>query len=119
MAKYSKFLKMRVSPEDIEIMIKKAETLKISRSDFVRQAIRNSNVYALPSEDIRKFTSELRDINKNIDKIVTRCNKGKLKSVNLEETKEAITKAWKELYKLREAIRNKNNRGGLSFEKRI
>ncbi len=28
MAKYSKFLKMRVSPEDIEIMIKKAETLK-------------------------------------------------------------------------------------------
>ena len=26
MAKYSKFLKMRVSPEDIEIMIKKAET---------------------------------------------------------------------------------------------
>ena len=80
MAKYSKFLKMRVSPEDIEIMIKKAETLKISRSDFVRQAIRNSNVYALPSEDIRKFTSELRDINKNIDKIVTRCNKGKLKS---------------------------------------
>ena len=119
MAKYSKFLKMRVSPEDIEIMIKKAETLKISRSDFVRQAIRNSNVYALPSDDIRKFTSELRDINKNIDKIVTRCNKGKLKSVNLEETKEAITNAWKELYKLREAIRNKNNRGGLSFEKRI
>ena len=119
MAKYSKFLKMRVSPEDIEIMIKKAETLKISRSDFVRQAIRNSNVYALPSEDIRKFTSELRDINKNIDKIVTRCNKGKLKSVNLEKTQEAITKAWKELYKLREAIRNKNNRGGLSFEKRI
>ena len=46
MAKYSKFLKMRVSPEDIEIMIKKAETLKISRSDLVRQAIRNSNVYA-------------------------------------------------------------------------
>ena len=47
MAKYSKFLKMRVSPEGIEIMIKKAETLKISRSDFVRQAIRNSNVLCL------------------------------------------------------------------------
>ena len=44
-------------------------------SDFVRQAIRHSNVYALPSEDIRKFTSELRDINKNIDIIVTRCYK--------------------------------------------
>ena len=88
MAKYSKFLKMRVSPEDIEIMIKKAETLKISRSDFVR----HSNVYALPSEDIRKFTSELRDINKNIDIIVTRCYKGKLKSVNLEKTQEAIQK---------------------------
>ena len=99
MAKYSKFLKMRVSPEDIEIMIKKAETLKISRSDFVRQAIRNSNVYALPSEDIRKFTSELRDINKNIDKIVTRCNKGKLKSVNVSE----------ELNALRIAIEEKNN----------
>lgn len=45
MAKYSKFLKMRVSPEDIEIMIKKAETLKISRSDFVRQAIRLSLIH--------------------------------------------------------------------------
>ena len=107
MAKYSKFLKMRVSPEDIEIMIKKAETLKISRSDFVRQAIRNSNVYALPSEDIRKFTSELRD--KNIDKIVTRCNKGKLKSVNLEKTQEAIQKVSEELNALRIAIEEKNN----------
>ena len=107
MAKYSKFLKMRVSPEDIEIMIKKAETLKISRSDFVRQAIRNSNVYALPSEDIRKFTSELRDINKNIDKIVTRCNK--LKSVNLEKTQEAIQKVSEELNALRIAIEEKNN----------
>ena len=109
MAKYSKFLKMRVSPEDIEIMIKKAETLKISRSDFVRQAIRNSNVYALPSEDIRKFTSELRDINKNIDKIVTRCYKGKLKSVNLEKTQEAIQKVSEELNALRIAIEEKNN----------
>ena len=106
MAKYSKFLKMRVSPEDIEIMIKKAETLKISRSDFVRQAIRNSNVYALPSEDIRKFTSELRDIN---NKIVTRCNKGKLKSVNLEKTQEAIQKVSEELNALRIAIEEKNN----------
>ena len=81
MAKYSKFLKMRVSPEDIEIMIKKAETLKISRSDFVRQAIRNSNVYALPSDDIRKFTSELRDINKNIDKIVPEKAKEQVKGL--------------------------------------
>ena len=104
MAKYSKFLKMRVSPEDIEIMIKKAETLKISRSDFVRQAIRHSNVYALPSEDIRKFTSELRDIN-----IVTRCNKGKLKSVNLEKTQEAIQKVSEELNALRIAIEEKSN----------
>lgn len=64
MAKYSKFLKMRVSPEDIEIMIKKAETLKISRSDFVRQAIRNSNVYALPSEDIRNSHQSLETLTK-------------------------------------------------------
>ena len=104
MAKYSKFLKMRVSPEDIEIMIKKAE-----RSDFVRQAIRHSNVYALPSEDIRKFTSELRDINKNIDIIVTRCYKGKLKSVNLEKTQEAIQKVSEELNALRIAIEEKSN----------
>ena len=109
MAKYSKFLKMRVSPEDIEIMIKKAETLKISRSDFVRQAIRHSNVYALPSEDIRKFTSELRDINKNIDIIVTRCYKGKLKSGNLEKTQEAIQKVSEELNALRIAIEEKSN----------
>ena len=32
MAKYSKFLKMRVSPEDIEIMIKKAYQVKISEN---------------------------------------------------------------------------------------
>ena len=119
MAKYSKFLKMRVSPEDIEIMIKKAETLKISKSEFVRRAIRNSHVYILPSKEIKEFTSELRHIGVNVNQIAILCNMGKLECVNLEETKEAITKAWKELYKLREAIRNKNNRGGLSFEKRI
>ena len=117
MAKYSKFLKMRVSPEDIEIMIKKAETLKISRSDFVRQAIRNSNVYALPSEDIRKFTWQQSARNQQqptgeslaFRYGIPHSNKGKLKSVNLEKTQEAIQKVSEELNALRIAIEEKNN----------
>ena len=90
MGKYPAFLKMRVAQEDLEIIEEKAALLKITKNEFV-----------------------------NVNQIAILCNMGKLECVNLEETKEAITKAWKELYKLREAIRNKNNRGGLSFEKRI
>ena len=117
--KYPAFLKMRVAQEDLEIIEEKAALLKITKSEFVRRAIRNSHVYILPSKEIKEFTSELRHIGVNVNQIAILCNMGKLECVNLEETKEAITKAWKELYKLREAIRNKNNRGGLSFEKRI
>ena len=119
MGTYPAFLKMRVAQEDLEIIEEKAALLKITKSEFVRRAIRNSHVYILPSKEIKEFTSELRHIGVNVNQIAILCNMGKLECVNLEETKEAITKAWKELYKLREAIRNKNNRGGLSFEKRI
>ncbi len=111
---------MRVAQEDLEIIEEKAALLKITKSEFVRRAIRNSHVYILPSKEIKEFTSELRHTGVHVHHIAILCNMGKLECVNLEETKkEAITKAWKELYKLREAIRNKNNRGRLSFEKRI
>ncbi len=49
----------------------------------------------MPSKEIKEFTSELRHIGVNVNQIAILCNMGKLECVNLEETKEAITKAWK------------------------
>ena len=66
MGKYPAFLKMRVAQEDLEIIEEKAALLKITKSEFVSRAIRNSHVYILPSKEIKEFTSELRHIGVNV-----------------------------------------------------
>ena len=83
---------MRVAQEDLEIIEEKAALLKITKSEFVRRAIRNSHVYILPSKEIKEFTSELRHIGVNVNQIAILCNMGKLECVNLEETKRGYYK---------------------------
>ncbi len=69
----------------------------MSISDFVFNSAIKKEVTFVDTTDIRKFTRELKYISNNLNQALILCHQGKIRSLDISETKNKIGDIWQYL----------------------
>ena len=88
----------RVTGKELEAIDKKAEKAKMNRTEYLITAATNKRITLI--EDIKPLLTELRRIGNNLNQITKLANMGKVDTIDLTETSEALTETYQAVYLL-------------------
>ena len=88
----------RVTEAQLKIIKVKATQAKMSLTDYLTAAAMQKEINVV--EDLKPLLHELKSIGRNLNQLTTLANMGKLYSVNLLETIEALEKNYDVIYEL-------------------
>jgi len=83
-------IKFNVDEKEIEIINKKIEKSKLSKSDYLRRCSLEKNILVI--EDFKSFFIELKKQGTNINQIAKAVNQGTLSNINFKQTEEEYKK---------------------------
>lgn len=95
-------ISVRLTPEQYQTILGKAETTQMSMGTYVRAAALRHRVAV---DGLREFTQELKGIGRNLNQLVVLANMRRIKEVYLGETMEALGQIYHQLQKLTEQER--------------
>jgi len=87
-----------VTEAQLKIIKVKATQAKMSLTDYLTAAAMQKEINVV--EDLKPLLHELKSIGRNLNQLTTLANMGKLYSVNLLETTEALEKNYDVIYEL-------------------
>lgn len=99
----SEILKFRVTPEEKEIITRKALSSYRLLSKYLRDCALDKKIIVINGADT--IAEELRRIGNNINQIARAVNGGYISAVDLTETREELKAIWRSLNSLARVVR--------------
>ena len=100
MQQKNRMLTMRVSELDLALIRAKASRARLNMTEYITRAALDKPVIVIDGLD--RVTSELKYIGGNLNQLTTLCNMGKIKCLDLDETRRDFGKIHDALYSLME-----------------
>ena len=94
----NKSIPIRVTEKELEIIDRKAEKAKLSRTNYLISCALGKQITII--EDLKLFLSELKRIGNNLNQITTLARMGRISEVNLIETWEVFSQIYQEIHRL-------------------
>ncbi len=79
---------IRISSGDLETIKRKAKQARMSQSDYVTRCCLGRQVVVI--DGLKEFSKQLRAIGSNLNQLTVLANMGKLRTVYLDKTAEAL-----------------------------
>ncbi len=79
---------IRISSGDLETIKRKAKQARMSQSDYVTRCCLGRQVIVI--DGLKEFSKQLRAIGSNLNQLTVLANMGKLRTVYLDKTAEAL-----------------------------
>lgn len=100
----SKNIHFRVTPDEKKEIIKKFEKSKLSNfGRYVRLCCLDKQIIVI--EDLKGFSKELHKVGNNLNQLTMLCHQGLIENPDLIETREYLSKLYKELVQLNKKIK--------------
>ena len=93
-------LSIRISTDDLNTTRAKAKQARLSQSEYVIRCCLGRQVVVI--EDLKEFSKELRAIGNNLNRLTVLSNTGKISTVNLTGTADALGEIGSRLKALQE-----------------
>jgi hypothetical protein len=106
-ANKTKIIKCRVTPEEYEIIIKKAKKANMNLSRYLSFSALEKDIVVF--EDLKKFTHQLSKVGVNLNQIAMLCHQGKITCPDILPVKKVVTEIWQSLTSLTQ--KTKRTRG--------
>ena len=100
MQRKNRMITMRISETDHSLIKTKASRAKLNMTEYITRSALDKPVVVIDGLD--KITSELMHIGHNLNQLTTLCNMGKIKCLDLDETRRGFGKIHDALYSLME-----------------
>ena len=91
----NKFIGLRVSEKELANIEMKAKKAKLNISQYVSLSALDKDIFVI--EDVERLVHELSKVGNNLNQLTMLSHQGRIKEVNLKETKEILTKIWNKL----------------------
>ena len=98
MAHKSRMISFRVNEKDYLTIQSKAAKAKLNITAYVTGAALDKEIAVV--DGLNETAHELKDIGRNLNQLTTLCNMGKIKSLDLADTKEGLLRVYDELLKI-------------------
>lgn len=95
MCKRVAYIGFRVSEKDHATIKNKAQKAKLNISQYVSLSALDKDILVI--EDVEKLVHELSKVGNNLNQLTMLSHQGRIKEVNLKETKEILNKIWDKL----------------------
>ena len=95
---------LRLTPEQYETIVSKADTAQMSVSAYVRAAALRHRVVVV--DGLREITHELKGIGRSLNQLTVLCNMGRIKEVCLGDARQALSQIYLKLRELAEQERS-------------
>lgn len=100
----SKNIHIRVTPDEKKEMIEKFEKSQLSNfGRYVRLCCLDKQIIVI--EDLKEFSKELHKVGNNLNQLTMLCHQGLIENPDLTETRDYLSKLYKELVQLNKKIR--------------
>ena len=91
----TKYIGFRVSEKELATIENKAKKAKLNISQYVSLSALDKDILVI--EDVERLVHELSKVGNNLNQLTMLSHQGRIKEVNLKETKEILTKIWDKL----------------------
>ncbi len=96
---------IRISSEDLDTIKRRASQAHMSQSDYVTRCCLGRQVVVI--EDLKEILKQLRAVGNNLNQLTVLANMGRIGTVNLTHTAQALTDIGGELRRLQERGRRR------------
>ena len=94
---------LRLTQEQYDSIVAKAETAQMSVGAYVRAAALRHRVVVI--DGLKEITHELKGIGRSINQLVVLCNMGRIKEVHLDDAWQTLSQVYLKLRELAEQER--------------
>ena len=95
---------IRLTPEQYETIVSKADTAQMSVSAYVRAAALRHRVVVV--DGLREITHELKGIGRSLNQLTVLCNMGRIKEARLGDAWQVLSQIYLKLRELAEQERS-------------
>lgn len=95
---------LRLTPEQYETIVSKADTAQMSVSAYVRAAALRHRVVVV--DGLREITHELKGIGRSLNQLAVLCNMGRIKEARLGDAWQVLSQIYLKLRELAEQERS-------------
>ncbi|WP_297243426.1 plasmid mobilization protein [Flavonifractor sp. An306] len=95
---------LRLTPEQYETIVSKADTAQMSVSAYVRAAALRHRVVVV--DGLREITHELKGIGRSLNQLTVLCNMGRIKEARLGDAWQVLSQIYLKLRELAEQERS-------------
>ena len=95
---------LRLTPEQYETIVSKADTAQMSVSAYVRAAALRHRVVVV--DGLREITHELKGIGRSLNQLTVLCNMGRIKEARLGDAWHTLSQVYLKLRELAEQERS-------------
>lgn len=99
---------VRMSSEELEIILKKAKIADITFSEYVREAALNHSIKVVPG--IRELHLQVAKIGNNLNQLAILCHQGSIVCPNIDDTREMLSTIYNMLSQISEEVYSGNSK---------
>jgi hypothetical protein len=103
----NKYISFRVTESEYTLIKSKAEKAGMTISKFASKSILGQNIYVI--KGVKDFTHQLSKIGTNVNQLAILAHDGKLKVIDLSETRKELNMIWQSLNLLRNHLKQKQD----------
>jgi len=92
-ANKTKIIKCRVTPEEYEIITKKAKKSNMNISRYLSFSALEKDIIVF--EELKEFTHQLSKVGVNLNQIVMLCNQGRISCPDISSVKKVVGDIWR------------------------
>ncbi len=105
-ANKTKIVKFRVTPEEYEIILEKAQKANMNLSRYLSFSALEKDIVVF--EDLKEFTHQLSKVGTNLNQIAILAHQGRITCVDVGEVKKVVKDIWQSLTLLMQKTRRTN-----------